>query len=547
MKIKLLLLGMFAYLVNASAQTGYSSHAQLGSRLKNLTTKSQLAKVSSIGKSSGGKDIWAVTLSQGDPSRNKAILIVAGADGRHPAGTEMAAKLAESLVSLSGDSLSKLLKNTTVYIIPGLSPDALEQSVAKLKYERAGNATKRDDDRDGKTDEDSFEDLNNDGLITSIRIQDPTGAYIASKEDPRIMIKADLSKGESGKYLVFSEGIDNDKDGKFNEDGEGSVNIDKNFTFDYPMFENGAGEYQASEPETRAFLDFLYKNTNIHTVFHFGLSNNLSEPTKFDRQKSSKRIISGLLEKDASVTDIVSKMYGKVGITDAPALPQTQGNLTQTAYYHGGRFSYSTPGWWTPKLKESKDSTKKTAPVKKGDTPNPEVEYLKWADANNLATFVNWTPVNNHPDFPGKTVEVGGLAPNALFNPPSQFLDSTVIKHQSFFAEYIKAMPQTEIVNSKVESLGNGVNRVTVTVLNKGLIPTYPEIGDKVRFIYKVSAKLKLASGQTIISGNKNNYRAALGGGESQEYSWLINGKGSLSIEAGSPTSGITNLELTLK
>lgn len=541
MKIKLVLVGMFAFLVNASAQTGYSSHAQLGSRLKNLSSKSQLAKVSAIGKSSGGKEIWAVSLSQGDASKNKAILIVSGADGRHPAGTEMATKLAENLVALPADSLSKLLKNTTIYIIPGLSPDALEQSVAKLKYERAGNATSRDDDRDGKLNEDGFEDLNGDGLITSIRVLDPTGAYIMSKDDPRVMVKADISKGETGKYLVYTEGIDNDKDGKFNEDGEGSVNIDKNFTFDYPMFENGAGEFQASEPETQAFLDFLYKNTNIHTVFHFGLSNNLSEPTKFDRAKASKRIISGLLEKDASLTETISKMYGKAELTNAPSLSQTQGNLTQTAYYHAGRFSYSTPGWWIPKKSDSKESPKKAG------ASNPEIEYLKWASDNGISSFVNWTPVKNHPDFPEKTVEVGGLVPYALHNPPSQFLDSSVIKHQSFFTEYIQAMPQIEIVNSKVESIGNGVNRITVTVLNKGLLPSYPEIGDKVRYIYKVSAKLKLAAGQTLISGNKNNYRTALAGGESQEYSWLINGKGTIGIEAGSPMSGITNLELTLK
>lgn len=544
MKVKLLLLGMFAVITQTLAQSGYSSHSQLSARLKALPAQSKLASITSIGKSSGGKDIWAVTFSGGDHSKNKAVLIVAGADGRHPAGTEIALKLAERLTALPGDSLAGLLQNKTIYIIPGLSPDALEQVTAQLKYERSGNATTRDDDRDGRTDEDPFEDLNGDGLITNLRIEDPTGAYIAAKEDARLLIKADAGKGESGKYLLITEGRDNDKDGQFNEDGPGGVNIDKNFTFNYPMFEKEAGEHQASEPETRAFLDFLYKNTNIHTVFHFGLSNNLSEATKFDRTNASKRIISAWLEKDATVTDAVSKMYGKAGISDAPVLPQTAGNLTQTAYYHAGRFSYSTPGWWVPKAKDAGNKT--TPPAKKPEAGGPEAEYLKWADAQGLNTFVPWTKID-HPDFPGKNVEVGGLMPYALHNPPVQFLDSAVIRHQAFFTDYLKALPHTEIVNTKVESLGNGVSRVTVTLVNKGLLPSYPEIGDRVRYVYKVSCKIRLSEGQTLISGKLNNYRQALGAGESEEYSWLINGKGKVTVEGGSPTSGISNLELTLK
>ncbi|WP_367913308.1 M14 family metallopeptidase [Leadbetterella sp. DM7] len=540
MRIKLLLLGMFAVITQTLAQSGYSSHSQLSARLKALPAKSKLASVASIGKSSGGKDIWAVTLAGGDHSKSKAVLIVAGADGKHPAGTEMAVQLAEKLVALPGDSLARLLQNKTLYIIPGLNPDALEQVTARLKYERSGNATTRDDDRDGKTDEDAFEDLNGDGLITSLRVEDPTGTYVISKDDQRVLVKADVAKGENGKYLLLTEGTDNDKDGQFNEDGPGGVNIDKNFTFNYPMFEREAGEYQASEPETRAFLDFLYKNTNIHTVFHFGLSNNLSEATKFDRMNASKRVISGLLEKDAAATDMVSKMYGKAGNTDAPAMAQTPGNLTQTAYYHAGRFSYSTPGWWIPKGKDQKPG----GPARKPE--NTEAEYLKWADARGVNSFVSWTKIE-HPDFPGKNVEVGGLMPYALNNPPVQFLDSAVIRHQAFLTDYLNAMPRTELVNSRVESLGNGVNRVTVTVVNRGLLPTYPEIGDRVRYVYKVSCKIRLSSGQTLLSGKQSNYRRAMDAGESEEYSWLISGKGQVTIEGGSPTSGIANLELTLK
>ena len=85
-------------------------------------------------------------------------------------------------------------------------------------------------------DEDGYEDLNKDGLITLMRIKDPAGRFIESDEDERIMVEADISKGQSGNYLVYSEGIDNDKDGSFNEDGPGGVDFNRNFTFNYESF-----------------------------------------------------------------------------------------------------------------------------------------------------------------------------------------------------------------------------------------------------------------------------------------------------------------------
>lgn len=546
-----MILGFFMFFSCIYAQNTYNSHAAISARLKALAAKNSASgSLQSIGKSSGGKDIWLFTLSKGDASKKPALLIVAGADGRHVAGTEINLLLLEKLLNLPTDSLSSILNSKTLYFVPGLNPDALEQTVSKIKYARAGNSTSTDDDRDGQLNEDPFEDLNGDGLITQVRIEDPTGNYILNKKDPRLLVKADAAKGEKGKYLLFSEGIDNDNDGEFNEDGEGGVNIDQNFTYDYPIFEKGAGEYQASEPETRAILDFLYKSVNIHTVLTFGLANNLSEAPKFDRMKASKRIITGVLEKDAFNADLVSKIYNsKTGLKDAPVMPQTRGNFAQTVYYHAGRFSFTTPGWWVPKVEDARDTTKKDAPkapVLKKEDSSPESDFLKWADKEKIDAFVNWTAIK-HPGFEGKKAEVGGIPSYLMQNPPVKYLDTAAVKHQRFVVELLKAMPEVQIVNPKVESLPNGVSRVTVQVLNRGLLPTYAEIGDKVRFVYKVRTDVKLSGSQTLLSGKKTNYRGALDAGEVVEYTWLVNGKGKLLIEAGCPTAGIQTIELNIK
>ncbi|MFN4144569.1 MAG: M14 family metallopeptidase [Runella sp.] len=557
------------------AQTGYNNHAQLSVRLKALSTKyNATASVRSVGKSSGGRDLWLLTLSKGDASKKPAVLIVAGIEGSHLAGTELAVQMAEKMLASNNDTIAKLLDTKTFYFLPSVNPDAQEQFFSKLKYERSGNDTKTDDDRDGRIDEDPFEDLNGDGLITLIRVEDPTGSYVASKEDPRVMVKADGSKGETGKYLLLTEGSDNDQDGQYNEDGVGGIIPDKNFTFDYQIFTTGGGEYAAEAVEVRALLDFLYKSPNIFAVLTFGPHNNLSEAPKFEKEKASKKIISGPLQKDINAMQQVSKLYNAAtGLKDAPKMPQTRGNFAQTAYYHAGRFSFTTPGWWVPKIAPAKDTTQKDSTRPKADevpkaegetgraagmgaaagadaTPKPgeeEIRFLKWADKEKIPNaFVAWTAIK-HPDFPDQKVEVGGITPFAKLNPPVSYLEPIADKHLTFLKGLGQQMPQIQLVKLKTENLGAGLNRISVTVVNKGLLPTYTEIGDKVRFVQKVKTELKLANGQAIVSGKRLNLHPTLGADESEEYSWLISGTGKLTIEASCPTAGNSSLEVTLK
>lgn len=532
---------------------GYADYNQLTNRLRSLSSRANgAANLQSVGKSVGGKDIWLLTLGRGAAAQKPALAIVAGVDGSHLAGTELAVQLAEKLLASQSDSVKRLLDTKTLYIFPLVNPDAQSQAFASLKFERSGNDQETDDDRDGRVNEDPAEDLNRDGIISQIRIEDPTGQYIQGKDDPRVLVKADPAKGETGRYILITEGIDNDKDGKFNEDGPGGVAIDKNFTFDYPFFTPGAGEMPVSEPENRALLDFLYKAPNVYAVFTFGPYNNLSEAPKFDRSKTARRIITGILEKDATVGDQVSKLYnGQTSLKDAPVLPPTRGNFAQTAYYHYGRLSFSTPGWWAPKTAAPADTARGRAQAGRGPAPatgdNDDVRFLKWADANKVAgAFTNWTAVE-HPDFPGRKAEVGGIAPFAKNNPPVHFLNDNAGRHLKFLTAFATQMPAIDIVNVKTETLGNGLTRVSAQVVNRGLLPTGSEMGDRVRYVPKMKVELKLANGQTILSGRRMILRGAMAAGETMDVNFLVNGAGKVTLEAGNAMTGIKSTELTLK
>ena len=102
-----------------------------------------------------------------------------------------------------------------------MNADGAEQMFAPVKALRRTNATPFDADNDGRTDEDGPEDLNKDGFITLMRVKDPKGPYMVSPDDPRLMKRADPSKGESGGWAIYWEGLDKDRDGFVI--GEGAV------------------------------------------------------------------------------------------------------------------------------------------------------------------------------------------------------------------------------------------------------------------------------------------------------------------------------------
>lgn len=538
---------LIAILASHAFGQDYSNHAQLTQRLKALeSANSNLVKLQSLTKTTGGKDIWLLEIGSGDRANHPAVAVVGGVEGSLILSPELAVGFAEKLLAgAQKDSIKSLLASTTFYVFANVSPDATEQYFAKVKYERSANATPTDDDRDGKTNEDPFEDMNNDGFISMVRIEDPTGKWITHPADPRIMIQANAEKGEKGKYLLLTEGFDNDKDDKLNEDGEGGVHFNKSLTFDPPYFTPGAGEHPVSELENRAVLDFLFEHFNVFAVITFGPANNLSEPWKFDRSKGAGRIPTGITETDAKYNKLASELYKKsVKQKDAPSAGVQKGDFAQWAYFHYGRQSFSTPGWWIPKFEIPKDSVSQKK-YKANEDKNTDVDFIRWAEKEQQDVFTEWKKIN-HPDYPGKTAETGGFKPFAKTTPPFKMVNKIVEEHSKFIVSLANAKPEASLVNLRTEALDGGVIRVTVVIQNKGVLPALADIGKNNNFIKLVKINLVLAKDQTVITGNKVTLLPNLDAGESKELTWLIKGKGKAVIEAGAPQMGVVKLDVNL-
>jgi hypothetical protein len=539
-----LLILLLPFVSAAQKLEEYSSNAVLAKRLKTLADKyPQFVKTRALTVTSGGKTIWMLTLGSGKTETKPAMAVVGGVEGKHLLGVELAIGFAEKLMaSSSADSIKNLLNTQTFYVFPNMSPDATEQYFASLKSERSGNATPTDDDRDGKVNEDGFDDLDGNGKITWIRVKSPIGKYKLNTDDTRSLILADPAKGETGNYLLFSEGIDNDKDGVFNEDGIGGVSFNKNSSFNYKPFGAGTGDYAVSEKENRALFDLLFDSFNVYAVMTFGPANNLSAPVQFNAPGVAKRVITSWYESDAKVNALVSERYNKVTkTTDAPKVTPESGDFSSWGYFHYGRLSFSTPGWWLPK--STPDTARKE---KKFVNEDAAASYLRWAASQGITnTFTPWKAVS-HPDFKGQTVEVGGLDPFVLINPPYKMVEDIVTKHTAFVIGLAKMAPQLEIINLKTEKVADGLTRLSLQVLNTGELPTYTSVGDRSYFLKKIVVKLNLNQSQSVVSGRKSQSLEGIAGKDFKELSWLIKGTGKISIDAGSPTTGNKSIAITL-
>jgi hypothetical protein len=547
----LAVIGMFmAPLTSVMGQ--YQNYDQISKKIEALGRQfPDLCSVKSLVKTAGGKDIWLITIGIGTRDSKPGVAVVGGIDGKYLTGRELALGFADSILKNSSENdIRELLSKITFYVIPDVSPDASDQYFSGLKYERSQNSRTTDEDRDFLYDEDPCEDLNKDGLITLIRIKDPAGNFIESDEDKRVMVTADISKGQTGSYLVYSEGTDNDKDGRFNEDGAGGVNFNRNLTYNYEEFGVNAGLYPVSEPETRAVVDFLFDRFNIYMVFSFGPQDNLGQPMKASERpgttqdqaqnqppeqgmmRRERGRITSILKTDELINKLVSDKYHEITrFKGAPPAISEQGNFMEWAYFHYGRYSFSTPGWWLA--------------VEKGKSA--EAAFLKFADKINMKdAFVPWTPIV-HPDFPGKTVEVGGIRPFAVINPPQDTIGDLISLHYKFITAISAMHPELEFLDIKVEDAGENIFRLSLKVHNKGLFATNTEVGEPNIWTRIMRLSIEPSGGQTILSGLKVQRVQRLQGDESAEFSWLISGKGRVGINAGAANVGQVTTSVELK
>ena len=545
----------------ASVTAGYHDHAQLARALDSLQrAHPRLVTLSSLGTSAGGRALQAVRLGAGaELDARPALLVVANAYGPHVVGSEIALAAAGRMAAAYGrdSATTRLLDRSTVYFIPRANPDAAEALFQAPLAERAWNATKTDDDHDGVADEDGPNDVNGDGLITMMRVADPAGEWMTDPIDPFLMRRAVATKGERGGWSLYIEGVDDDHDGAFNEDAAGGADVNRNFSYDYQWFAPGAGIHQISERESRAVADFVIAHPNVAAVYVLGPQDNLLKPWEYRRTTgiagnppgtSQGGPLQSILQPDQAWFAEVGKRYkSATGQSKGPSSAPGEGDVLSWMYYDMGRMAFGSYGWVMPEA--TADTSKKGPKPEQPDPLADERQALHWLRTNAPNAIVAWTRVN-HPDFPGRVVEVGGFRPYALTNPPASQLDSVLARQTAFIGELAGMLPSVSLREVKVEALGDRLFRVTAQVANDGYLPTMSAMGQRADWPRPVRVELTLGRDQQLAAGRAVQLLPPISGsGRSRELTWLVNApaNSSVTLKAASPMAGQASQTITLR
>lgn len=535
MRKQFILIALLACSLSLFSQDTYSTYSGLIDRIAGLGRRANV-QLTSLGLTPAARNIWCLRIGGEEREQLPGIAIVAGMDGTGLFGTELSLRIAEAV---SNDET--LLEKVSFYIIPLANPDVYANDPSRIRYEKHTNAQPFDDDRDGEIDEDPFEDLNGDRLITWMRIEDIGGDWRVHDDDSRVMVKADLSKGERGTFRMVIEGTDTDKDGLLNEDGVGGINLNRSLPFNYLNFAEGAGPYPAASIESRALLDMMYEQWNVHTVLSFSEFNNLSHAWEAQAPSRDSRILKRILPADGEAFQWIASNYqDKVPSKEAPKANGAGGDLMSWAYFHYGRYSFSTPGWWVPKVPQ--DSSHKV------DMSNETIRFLNWAERNDHGKlWVDWTEYE-HPDFPDQKVEIGGMVPYANVLPPYTMVDSIAGAHIEFVHDLAYMLPRMELRNVKVEKLEGDISRITVDLYNAGTLPTHTALGQRSSWVRKPMVELILNPDeeQYVLAGKPVQIMGPIAGDQTVKLSWLVWGEGSLVLKAGSPICGFAQQVIEL-
>ena len=316
------------------ASTGYHNYQALTQALKNIVGKNtKIAKLQSIGKSLQGRDLWMVQVSGtqgGNPEEKQALLVVGNLEGDHVVGSEVAMGMVEYLINGYGsdEKVTEILNKRTFYIAPRMNPDGAEAFFNTIKIEHSGNFKPRDEDYDWVIDEDGPDDLNGDGLITQMRVKDREGDWVIDENDPRLMKKKESDTPFNELYNVYTEGLDDDGDGLYNEDGPGGFNVNRNFPHNFGYKTMGWGVYAVSEIETMALIDFMAKydpsfkgqpHRNICAVLSFSKFDNLAAGTGIE--SGTPTFPQPAQAAQASARGGMGMMFSRGGRGQAPADP----------------------------------------------------------------------------------------------------------------------------------------------------------------------------------------------------------------------------------
>ncbi|HJU24894.1 MAG TPA: M14 family metallopeptidase [Casimicrobiaceae bacterium] len=468
-----------------------------------------LVRIESIGKSHEGRDIFVLTVTNSatGPANEKPAFWVDG----NIHSTEVAASAAalyflNTLVTHYGHDaeVTRALDTRAFYVCPRINPDGAEWALAdKPKWVRSSTRPYPfdEDEPEGL----SVEDIDGDGRILQMRIEDPNGLWKAHPDAPDLMVRRDPTEAGGTYYRILPEGRYDNYDGytlRIKRPRQ-QLDLNRNFPASWRQeFEQlGAGPYPTSEPEIRAIVDYIVKHPNITagTTFHTW-SGVLLRP--FEHMTDD--------EMDAEDLWFYQRA-GREGtkLTGYPAIsvfhefryhPKSViGGTFDWIYEHLGIFSWVVE-IWSP-MREAGITDYKFIDWFRDHSLDDDLKLYRWNQEKlHGAAHHGWKPFA-HPQL-GK-IEIGGWDRfHAFGNPPLPLLEGEIAKFPRWLLWQALCSPKLELVHAGAERVSDGAWKVTLVIQNTGWLPTYVAKRALARKTVRgIFAEVELPDGTSLATG----------------------------------------------
>jgi murein tripeptide amidase MpaA len=439
-----------------------------------------LFTLTSIGNSFEGRDIWLVTATNaktGSDTGKPAMWIDGNIHAAELTASTACLYYLEHLAKSYGTDaqITHLLDHCALYVCPRLNPDGAELALAD-KPRHIRSSTRRYPFDEEHVEGLTVEDIDGDGRVLMMRVQDANGPYKCHPQDPRLMIPREPEDIVGTFYRVMPEGTLTNYDGltvKVNKDKEG-LDLNRNF----PAFwrqeheQFGAGPYPVSEPEVRAMVHFITHHPNIGAAVSFHTHSGV-----ILRPMGSQ-----------SDTDMIPEdlwLYQKMSakgheLTGYPAISifhefkyHPKDSITGTqdwVYEHLGSLFW-TVEIWSPNA-EAGIKDYKWIDWYREHPADDEIKLLKWSDEQcGGQAHMPWRPFT-HPQL--GEVEIGGWDKmNFWRNPPPALREREAARFPAWLTYIGLTLPRLAVLKAEAERLGPDTWRIRFAINNAGYLPSY--------------------------------------------------------------------------
>lgn len=465
----------------------YLTHPEIEAQLRAWADAfPELARLSSIGKSKEGRELWLLTLGPRPDQERPTAWVDGNMHAGELAGSSVALSIAEDVLALhlgekvehGAHSLPKhlheVILRSRVMVLPRMSPDGAEQVLTDGRYVRSVPR----DERHGRAHPRWVnEDADGDGLALLMRREHPTGDFVEHPQAPGVLVARTLDDPPPY-YQLFPEGRIEHFDGFAIPTpsylGDNFPDLNRNFPFRWAPDPQqlGAGDFAGSEPEARAVIEHAMRHPTIHVWLNlhtFGGCHIRPPGDVPDPQMCPyDLLVYRELGADAEAITGYPMVSGFEEFLYEPGKPLF-GALSEWAYEHRGALSWVTE-LWDLFARLGMARPKKFVDVYTSMTRADVEKLWRWdAKENEGRIFRPWKPIQ-HPQL--GLVEVGGMDRRiGLYNPSYGELPGVCFKMSAHFLRAAAMLPDVR-ARASVEALSGDRKRVTVVVENVGYLPT---------------------------------------------------------------------------